>query len=261
MIAEEIRQKNVEANRAAAAEFTPEMFAKVTMLFVPVKVNGHPVNAFVDTGAQTTLINLPCAKRCGLMHLLDRGYAGVAYGVGTQRIIGRVHVANLQIGAKDFLPSSFNVVENEPLEMLLGLDTLKRHRCVVDLDRNSLCIGSSGNSVAFLEGGEIPDISVVAHRDDEDVKEMLRDDEAPEGHRGGALERSLDNELEARLANAFRQLQTSDDAEEYSVDEADVERLVQMGFERMSAREELSRQRGDVNQAIATLLAKSLSFG
>ena len=41
MIAEEIRQKNVEANRAAAAEFTPEMFAKVTMLFIPVRINGH----------------------------------------------------------------------------------------------------------------------------------------------------------------------------------------------------------------------------
>ena len=261
MIAEEIRQKNVEANRAAAAEFTPEMFAKVTMLFVPVKINGHVVKAFVDTGAQTTLINVPCAKRCGLMHLLDRGYSGVAYGVGTQRIIGRVHVASLQIGAKDFLPSSFNVVENEPLEMLLGLDTLKRHRCVVDMNRNELIIGSSGNGVPFLEGADLPDLSAVSRKEEAEVKDLLRDDEGGSGGGMGAL--TMTGEVESRLSEAFQQLRSSDESEDvgYVVNEDQVESVVQMGFDRDQVREELRRQRGDVNQTIAALLAKSLSFG
>lgn len=261
MIAEEIRQKNVEANRAAAAEFTPEMFAKVTMLFVPVKINGHVVKAFVDTGAQTTLINVPCAKRCGLMHLLDRGYSGVAYGVGTQRIIGRVHVASLQIGAKDFLPSSFNVVENEPLEMLLGLDTLKRHRCVVDMNRNELIIGSSGNGVPFLEGADLPDLSAVSRKEEAEVKDLLRDDEGGSGGGMGAL--TMTGEVESRLSQAFQQLRSSDESEDvgYVVNEDQVESVVQMGFDRDQVREELRRQRGDVNQTIAALLAKSLSFG
>lgn len=261
MIAEEIRQKNVEANRAAAAEFTPEMFAKVTMLFIPVRINGHLVKAFVDTGAQTTLINVPCAKRCDLMHLLDRSYSGVAYGVGTQRIIGRIHVANLQLGTKDFLASSFNVVENEPLEMLLGLDTLKRHRCVIDFDQNVLIIGYSGNLVKFLEGRDLPDLSGVAHKDDETMTADLRDDRESIGNR----------EQEGNLAGILRQMQAASMAEQPTgslrrqsddpEDEEDVEKIVQMGFDRSLARQELSNQNGDVNQAIAALLAKSLSFG
>jgi len=268
MIAEEIRQKNVEANRAAAAEFTPEMFAKVTMLFVPVRINGHLVKAFVDTGAQTTLINVPCAKRCDLMHLLDRSYSGVAYGVGTQRIIGRVHVANLQLGTQDFLPSSFNVVENEPLEMLLGLDTLKRHRCKVDLDENALIIGSSGSKVPFLEGRDLPDLSGVAHKDDDVVSADLKDDqdERLATRRGDMNLADMIREMGAASLlerNVVPQEAASSRGNEGDgrVDEADVERISGMGFDPSLARQELANQNGDVNQAIAALLAKSLSFG
>lgn len=52
---------------------------------------------------------------------------GVAKGVGTQRIIGRIHMIQLQI-ANNFLASSFSVLENQPMDVLLGLDMLKRHQ-------------------------------------------------------------------------------------------------------------------------------------
>lgn len=303
MIAEEIRQKNVDANRAAAAEFTPEVFAKVNMLFVPVRINGHLVKAFVDTGAQTTLINVPCAKRCDLMHLLDRSYSGVAYGVGTQRIIGRVHVANLQLGVKDFLPSSFNVVENEPLEMMLGLDTLKRHRCKIDLDENALIIGSSGSRVPFLEGRDLPDLSGVARKDDDeimtaegfkDVDRRTRNEEAEmnfadvirqmkatgfeeegrttDGRMDVGAQLPADRRLRGLAQNqqnepmqpqneqlALRNEQMT--PQNQRVNDRDLEEIVGMGFDRSLARQELLDQSGDVNQAIAALLAKSLSFG
>lgn len=54
-------------------------------------------------------------------------WAGIAKGVGVQKIIGRIHMVQIQI-EKDFLITSFSVLEEQPMDMLLGLDMLKRHQ-------------------------------------------------------------------------------------------------------------------------------------
>ena len=46
--------------------------------------------AFVDTGAQVTVISASAAKRAGIYHLMDRRYAGRATGVGHCRVLGRI---------------------------------------------------------------------------------------------------------------------------------------------------------------------------
>lgn len=48
------------------------------------------LRAFVDTGAEVTVMSAKAAQRAGLLHLLDRRYAGRATGVGSCRVLGRL---------------------------------------------------------------------------------------------------------------------------------------------------------------------------
>uniref|UniRef100_A0A8C8ZCB3 DNA damage inducible 1 homolog 1 n=1 Tax=Prolemur simus TaxID=1328070 RepID=A0A8C8ZCB3_PROSS len=159
-IEEEIRQQNIEENMNIAMEEAPESFGQVAMLYINCKVNGHPLKAFVDSGAQMTIMNQACADRCNITRLVDRRWAGVAKGVGTQRIIGRVHLAQIQIEG-DFLQCSFSILEEQPMDMLLGLDMLKRHQCCIDLKKNVLVIGTTGTQTYFLPEGELPSCAKI----------------------------------------------------------------------------------------------------
>jgi len=97
LIAEEIRKQNVEKNMEAAMEYHPESFGQVSMLFINCKVNGHPVKAFIDSGAQVTIMSKNCAEKCEIMRLMDNRFAGTARGVGVQKISGKIHLCQIQI--------------------------------------------------------------------------------------------------------------------------------------------------------------------
>merc|ERR1712183_500060 len=86
-----------------------------------------------------------CAERCGLLHLLDTRFSGTAVGVGTGKILGRIHLCPIKI-KNHFFPCTITVMEDNNVEekdgknmdFLFGLDMLKRHRCMIDLSRNAL---------------------------------------------------------------------------------------------------------------------------
>lgn len=155
MIAEEIQRQQIESNMQDAIEFMPEAFGQVHMLYIKCKVNGYPIDAFVDSGAQSTIMSKACAERCNITRLIDNRWSGIAQGVGTQKILGRIHLCQVQI-ENDFLSSSFNVLEQQPMDMLLGLDMLRRHQCVIDLKDNILRIGTTGTETKFLNESELP---------------------------------------------------------------------------------------------------------
>lgn len=124
------------------------------MLYINCKVNGHEIQAFVDSGAQSTIISKSLAEKIGLIKLMDKRFAGLAIGVGSSKILGRVHAADMEILGKKFV-CSFTVLEDNKVDFLFGLDNLKRHQCCIDLVANQLHLRNGEISVPFLSEGEI----------------------------------------------------------------------------------------------------------
>ncbi|GMH35267.1 hypothetical protein BSKO_03135 [Bryopsis sp. KO-2023] len=150
-----IRQKNVEENFMQAMEHTPEVFGSVTMLYVNIEVNGFPVQAFIDSGAQMTIMTQSSAEQYGLMRLVDKRFAGMAVGVGSSKIIGRVHQCPLKVKGS-FITSSVTILEQKTgPQFIFGLDNLFRHQCCIDLKAKVLRFGTCNAELDFLAEHEI----------------------------------------------------------------------------------------------------------
>ena len=248
MLYEEIRMANINENMETAMEFSPESFGTVHMLYINCNVNGVPTKAFVDSGAQMTIMSKACADRCNVTKLLDTRWAGVAKGVGIQKILGRAHMVQIEI-AGTFLPTSFSVLEDQTMDVLLGLDMLRRHQCCIDLKDNRLKFGALGIETPFLTESELPDYAKLSSNGNTSHTEVDDPD----------LQQAISQSVSDAVASssAKHPKKSSPSKKPYSDD--DLEKIVEMGFERQQALSELIRCNGDVNRTIGALMARALS--
>ncbi|EGG20299.1 ubiquitin-associated domain-containing protein [Cavenderia fasciculata] len=265
LLYEEIQRENIEQNMHHAIEHTPEVFGRVIMLYIDTTINNIPIKTFVDTGAQQSIMTAKCAERCGLMRLLDKRFHGVAKGVGTAKILGRVHAANIKIGNSNF-SIALSILDNpsQDTEFILGLDMLKRHQCLVNLKKDCLEIGEE--HVPFLA--------------EKDLKEILGFDEAlPENYTPPTNENNNNNNNNNRPSSTSSTSSTSNSSPTNTntrnpvaaptiasppsaqtqatptFPEESIGMLMSLGASRQKAIQLLTRARGNVDQAA------SLFFG
>ena len=230
------------------------------MLYIDVEVNNNKVKAFVDSGAQATIMSPDCAEKCGIMRLIDKRYAGVARGVGTAKILGRVHSAQIKIGNM-FLACSFTVMEGKDVDLLLGLDMLKRHQASIDLRKGKLVIGEV--EVPFLGEADIPQ-----------HQEVLANEptvEGPSGMKTGAISGAVSSEAGPSEGNfqgkgqvvggsggtssaSASAGQPSAPAPDSRFQQSDIAQLMAMGFSREQAVHGLELADGNVELAAGILL-------
>lgn len=126
------------------------------MVYVPCEIGDVAVEMMVDTGAQMSVISAPLAQRFGLMSHLDSSHQGVASGVGQARILGKLRGVPVKLGLVEFALDFSVLGIDEPL-LMLGLDQMRRFKCIVDLEKDCLRFGGrDGVEVAFLPQASRP---------------------------------------------------------------------------------------------------------
>jgi DNA damage-inducible protein 1 len=233
------------------------------MLYVPVKVNGYDIKAFVDSGAQTTIMSPSCAKACGISHLIDTRFGGIAKGVGTARILGRVLQTPIQIGDAE-LDCAFTVTDQD-MDLLFGLDMLKRHQACIDLQANKLRFPLT--EVEFLGESDLPKKDIANLVDEPTVP-------GPDGTEVGAktgtvrpkgaaatahesLQKAEKVASEASLASRPAAAGASNSTSQASrFPEADVAQIVNLGFSREEAIQALDATGGNIEFAASLLFQR-----
>lgn len=183
------------------------------------------------------------------MRLIDKRFAGMARGVGTAKILGRVHSAEIIIGNLS-MDCSFTVMEGKDVDLLLGLDMLRRHQAIIDLVKGALIIKNV--EVKFLGEADIPKYEETLLNE----PTVAGPAGMQTGARSGAVTMSsqpLPGSSSARSsADPGSRAQASVSASPFPAE--DIAKLMDMGFTREQAIQGLEAAGGNLDVAAGILL-------
>ncbi|MBB2197369.1 MAG: retroviral-like aspartic protease family protein [Gluconacetobacter sp.] len=115
-----------------------------TKIIVRVKLNGHPMDAILDSGAQHTLIATDDARDAGVSTSdLARDRTGIGVGIDDEKLVRFMHrFERFQVGPFHFDHPVMPVSETD--HSLLGAEFLRRHRVWIPRSRNEIFVQPTG---------------------------------------------------------------------------------------------------------------------
>lgn len=121
-----------------------------SLIYVPAEINACAVEMMVDTGAQCSVISNQLMRKLGLQSKLNSRMQGFAKGVGRARVLGVIENCPVEMGHVAFL-LFFIVLDIAEDMIVLGIDQMRRFRCLIDLENEKLIFGGKdGVEVSFL---------------------------------------------------------------------------------------------------------------
>lgn len=190
---------------------------------------------------------------------MDARFQGVARGVGTAKIHGRIHLALMTLGAEVF-EITLTVMDSVGggYDVLLGLDMLRKHMAIIDLQADCLRIGDA--SVPFLGEKDIPlamRSEAAAPADGDDNEDGPISTDTPAGADAGAA--SATPGAAAGAAPAPSGGGAAGTSGAAAALPSAVERIMELGFTTEEAEGALRANGGDAARAIEMLA--SAKFG
>lgn len=249
-ILELIRQEQIEENLQLAYDISPESFVSVTFLYIKLTIKGHEAYALVDSGAQLTIIHPDLAEKFGILNLVDKRFASMTVGVGSQQSQGRIHSVPVSLGDTNVeLPCSFTVLETH-VGILFGLDMLRRHKCNIDLAKDALIIG--GQEVKFMSESEIEKkILPLQVAEMEKLKQKMASGEPSVVTAAPTAPTAPPTASGTRLGRAESSTESSAGLDRFP--ESDISQLTSLGFSRVEATNALRATGGSVEMAASLL--------
>ena len=153
-----MNEKLVMEDYVKAHDETPEFFIPIKMLYIPCTINDQYITAFIDTGAQISVMNLETAVKCGLYERIDTKHASQIIGVGNQshKAVGNLYHVEIILG-QYIVPCNFTVLR-KGTNIIIGLNFMRAHKVLLDVGQNMLKIGNQ--EVSFLNPNDIMDESI-----------------------------------------------------------------------------------------------------